>query len=594
MLPDDILTVFQRLLADLTGPVTIDFVQSGAGGLHVPGRVQQPCPDCPAVRETLEQIAGISDALQLRIHEFSLIPELAAELGVDRVPAIVIRGPSPTPQRASPLRIFGNPLGQLLPPLLDALARSGAPADPPPPELQAPELQAIVEQLTHPPSLRVMASVKDKHGAQAGITAFTLAALIPGADASIYAMESFPQLVHDLEMTHTPLTFVNDSRGFAGATSVPELAQYALSSQIDRDNTTPPRVTDGSLGSVERTGGRAQAPPEPGVIVPDQDIWTPAPKPTATPGTIPTSVTAELPHLDVAIIGGGPAGMQAALTLARARRIVAVFDEPDPPRNAASHALHGFLGLDHLPQDEVQRLAWEQINRYETARLQYLQVDDIRPAENGDFVLYTRMGVNFTARHVILATGYRDIFPDLPGFAQCWGASIIPCVLCDGYEHRDRAWGIVRASANAPTTDPRIARLWTNDLQFIQGGDAQIAAREMRQMDQLGVRFHRGAVTAIDFQDTQIQSVTLDSGAQIALQTLIWMPQREPVPLIATLAQSLQLALDPTGNVQANPTQRTNVDRLWAAGDILDWAGALGAARQGETAAQSIIHDWYQ
>ena len=332
--------------------------------------------------------------------------------------------------------------------------------------------------------------------------------------------------------------------------------------------------------------------------MPDQGVWTPGAQPTVAPGTLPASVTDPLPHVDVAIIGSGPAGMQAALTLARARRSVAVFDEPDPARNADAHAMHGFLGLDDIPPDEVRRIAWEQINRYESARLQNLKVDDIRRAENGDFVLDTMMGASFTARHVILATGYRDVFPAIPGFAQCWGSSIIPCVLCDGYEHRDRAWGIVRTAAGAPTTDPRIARHWTADLHFIQGGDAMLAAREMRQMEQLGVRLHRGVITAIDFEDTQIKSVTLDSGTEIALQTLVWMPPREPVPLLGRLAESLGLELDPAepAHVAAPDdvrSQSTNIERLWAVGDLRGWAGAIIAAQQGEIAAQSVLNDWY-
>lgn len=605
MVSEQILAVFRERLAALPNPVTIELWQSGGSSIEVPGRVPEPCPECPATYEVLKQIADVSDAVELRTSEYGLQPERAAAMGVDRIPGIVFRrgrdGGEP-----SGLRIFGRPSGHFLPLLLEAIQRT---ASPPPP---APaELQEVLDQIEGPIAVRVMASVRDKSGTQAGASAFVLAGYAELGDAGVYVMESFPQLVHDLEMTHTPLTFVNDSRGFAGVADPLELAKYTLSSQQDRENPKPPKIQEGTLASVELTRrGSAPERPKSGLILPPTGVAQPpgatgrgaapparpaAPAPRPAPSApVPPDPAPDLPSVDVAVIGGGPAGLQAALTLTRGRRSVAVFDEPAPARNAAAHAVHGYLGFDDLPPAEVRRIAWEQIDRYGGAALHEERVDDVQRSQSGDFVLHTGAGPSLTARHVVLASGYRDAYPDLSGFRECWGESIIPCVLCDGYEHRDRAWAIVRASARARTTDPRLARNWTSDLQLIQGGDAQLTDIEARRMAELGVRLHRGNVTGIRREGTQIQSVTLDSGAEVEMETLLWMPPSEPVPLVARLARTLDLKRNPEGHVAADASQRTSVERLWAPGDVQGWTGAMAAARQGEIAAQVILHDWYQ
>ncbi len=604
MVSEKILDVFRERLARLPGPVTIELWQSGGSSIEVPGRAPEPCPECPATYEVLQQIAGVSDALEVRTREYGLQPERAAALGVDRVPGIVFRrgGDGGEP---SGLRIFGLPSGHFLPLLLDAIQRTASPPAPAP-----AEIQEVLDQIEGPIAVRVMASVRDKSGTQAGISAFMLASYAERADAGVYAMESFPQLVHDLEMTHTPLTFVNNSRGVAGVADPLELAKYTLSSQQDRENPTPPRIQEGTLATVQltRRGGAPERPksglilpptgaaqqPGPGGGRPAPPARPAAPAPRAAPSAPVPAPEPDLPSVDVAVIGGGPAGLQAALTLTRGRRSVAVFDDPAPARNAAAHAVHGYLGFDDLPPAEVRRVAWEQIDRYGGAALHEERIDDLQRNQAGDFVLHTHAGPHMTARHVVLASGYRDAYPDLSGFRECWGESIIPCVLCDGYEHRDRAWAIVRPSARARTTDPRLARNWTSDLQLIQGGDAQLTDLEARRMEELGVRLHRGNVAGIRREGTQIRGVTLDSGAEVEMETLLWMPPSEPVPLVARLARTLDLKRNAEGHVAADASQRTSVERLWAPGDAQGWTGALAAARQGEIAAQVILHDWYQ
>src|SRR5690349_268178 len=152
-------------------------------------------------------------------------------------------------------------------------------------------------------------------------------------------------------------------------------------------------------------------------------------------------------QFDVAIIGGGPAGLEATLVLARTRKRIIVFDDPQPARNSASHGVHNLLGLDGLRPAEIREIAWKQIAVYQSAELRHERDTSIGREDNDYFAVTDKAGSSVRAKHVILAVGYRDVYPAIPGFAECWGDSIFPCPYCDGYEHRDQVWGVVASSA---------------------------------------------------------------------------------------------------------------------------------------------------
>ena len=211
---------------------------------------------------------------------------------------------------------------------------------------------------------------------------------------------------------------------------------------------------------------------------------------------------------DVAIIGEGPAGMQAAFVLARTRKKVVVLDDRRPPRNAASHGVHNFLGLDGLPPAEIRRVAWEQIDRYESAELRHERIVDVRRDSNGTFLVTDHQGATVIARHVILAFGYHDIHPDIPGFAECWGDTIIPCPFCDGYENRDRIWGIVGSSADDISRFPLMAQNWTSDIKVILAAGAELDAAYQTQLSEIGIPVHLGTITEIHHSDGKVYGAT--------------------------------------------------------------------------------------
>lgn len=297
--------------------------------------------------------------------------------------------------------------------------------------------------------------------------------------------------------------------------------------------------------------------------------------------------------IDVAIIGGGPAGLQAALVLARTRKQVVVFDAPTPPRNGASHGVHNFVGLDGMRPQEIRAQAWGQIDRYGTARQVRGEVLAIRrSADTPDLIIETESGT-WQARHVILACGYLDRHPLIEGFDACWANTIIPCPFCDGFENRDRVWGIVPSMGYEVDVFPQMVQNWTERRVVIAPSGLVITAEQRATLDMLDVPLHVGNITSIDHLDGKVTGVTLDSGERVEVGTLLWTPAEAPAKLVANLVDQLGLGLDDYGYVEVNASQQTNVDRLWAAGDVQGWMGGIESANAGGMAASMIVHGWY-
>jgi thioredoxin reductase len=302
----------------------------------------------------------------------------------------------------------------------------------------------------------------------------------------------------------------------------------------------------------------------------------------------------QLEQIDVAILGGGPAGLQAALVLSRTRKKIIVFDEPDPPRNAASHGVHGFLGLDGLLPTDIRKIAWKQIDKYDSAELRKEKIANInKEEEDGIFFITSDNETSIKAKKVVLAVGYHDVYPDIPGFVECWADTIIPCPFCDGYENRDRVWGIVVNSKMELEKFPKMAQNWTSKIKVFISPNIEIKSSYQNELSKLDIPVYREIITNVNHTNTKVESVSLESGEKIEVDTLLWIPPKRPSQLIQRLVENLGLELDEQGYVKTDEMQQTNVKGLFAAGDVQGSMGALAAAYDGGMAATSIVHEWY-
>ena len=300
-----------------------------------------------------------------------------------------------------------------------------------------------------------------------------------------------------------------------------------------------------------------------------------------------------LEQIDVAILGGGPAGLQAALVLSRTRKKIVVFDDPEPPRNAASHGVHNFIGLDGLLPTEIRKIVWKQIDSYNSTDFRKEKIVNVK-RENGAFIITNDSETSVRAKRIILAVGYHDAYPDIPGFIECWADTIIPCTFCDGYENRDRIWGIVVNSKMELEKLPKMAQNWTSKIKVFISPNMEITPSYQNELSKLGIPIYRGIIKKVNHTNSKVESILLNSGEKIETETLLWIPSKRPSPLIQKLVQNMGVELDQQGYVKTDKMQQTNIKGLYAAGDVQNpFLGALEAAYTGGMSAFSIVHEWY-
>jgi thioredoxin reductase len=266
---------------------------------------------------------------------------------------------------------------------------------------------------------------------------------------------------------------------------------------------------------------------------------------------------------DVIIVGGGFAGMSAALQLARARRPILVVDAGQP-RNRFAAASHGFLGQDGAAPAAIMREALRQLSAYPTVDFVHGRVAAARGEIDG-FEVETEDGAVHAARRLVLATGVSDTLPAIPGLAERWGVSVMHCPYCHGYEVRDRRIGVV---ANHPMASHQALMLpdWGPTTYFTQGMvtlDAELSAKLAAR----GVAVETTPVIEVLGEAPAISGVRLADGRIAPLEAIFTAPTTAPA---SPLAHQLGCAFEDgmTGpHVKLEAGQQTTIPGVYSAGD---------------------------
>jgi thioredoxin reductase len=283
---------------------------------------------------------------------------------------------------------------------------------------------------------------------------------------------------------------------------------------------------------------------------------------------------------DVVIIGGGPAGLSAALVLGRARRRVAVVDSGEP-RNAAAHESHGFLTRDGVPPGELLRLGREEVAGYGVS----LVADRVVSVTEG-FSVKLASGAVLEARNLLVTAGVRDELPDVPGVAELWGDQVHFCPYCHGYEVRDDQVGVV-ADGPLGVMKAVMLREWAPDVVLFPG-DYQLTDDEAAQLDKRAIAVEPGKVTRLVTTDGRLTGVDLADGRTVARSAVFVNPVFVPKD---TLLKDLGCDLTDQGWVKVNTEGRTSVDGVWAAGNVVDpKAQLISSAGAGAATAVALNH----
>ncbi|MFJ5508297.1 NAD(P)/FAD-dependent oxidoreductase [Pectobacterium jejuense] len=294
---------------------------------------------------------------------------------------------------------------------------------------------------------------------------------------------------------------------------------------------------------------------------------------------------------DVIIIGGSFAGLAAALQLGRARRKVTVLDT-GRPRNRFAGRSHGVLGHDDKPPSDILAAARQQLARYPALKMVNARAESVSGTID-NFCVVTDDNESLRARRLILSYGVADQMPDIPGFAEGWGTSVIPCPYCDGFEVADQHWGLVWSGPQS-MNQVRLFHDWTDRLTVFGNGHditpdirADLAARHVPLVD--------GRITEIARHGSHSATIKIDTGPDVAVDILFAHPRTRPS---TSLHDALGLATvnTPTGIVLKTDERReTSIPGIYAAGDLANpgipsvttaiWQGAMA----GISAQQSML-----
>ena len=288
---------------------------------------------------------------------------------------------------------------------------------------------------------------------------------------------------------------------------------------------------------------------------------------------------------DVVVIGGGAAGLSAALVLSRARRKVLVVDA-GAPRNAPATHMHGYLSRDGLPPGELLAYGRGEVNRYGGEIVEGTVTDLVPDGRTGFWVVLVG-GKRISARRLLVTTGLRDELPDVPGLRDRWARDVLHCPYCHGHEVRDHQLGVIGGTPGA-VRYAQIVRQWTHDLVYFTPPDILTTA-ERSQLVARAIGVVEGNIEQLVIDDDRLRGVQMDDGCVVPRDALFVPPRFVPNN---QLLVGLGCDVDDDGWVATDSTGRTNVPGVWAAGNLVDpRAQVITAAGAGSTAAIALNAD---
>ena len=288
---------------------------------------------------------------------------------------------------------------------------------------------------------------------------------------------------------------------------------------------------------------------------------------------------------DVLVIGGGAAGLSAALVLSRARRRVLVVDS-GAPRNAPAAHMQGFLSRDGLPPTELLRLGRDEVRGYGGEIVDGL-VTELRPDGRDGFLALLEDGTRVSARRVLVTTGLRDELPDVEGLRERWARDVLHCPYCHGYEVRDQPLGVLGGTPDA-VRYAQIVRQWSADVVFFAPAET-LTPDERTQLVARAIGIVEGAVRRVLVEDDRLCGVEMDDGRVVPRAALFVPPRFVPNN---DLLLGLGCTTDDQGWPVTDGTGRTTVPGVWTAGNLANArAQVITAAGEGSAAAIALNAD---
>ncbi|MEK3904631.1 NAD(P)/FAD-dependent oxidoreductase [Paenibacillus sp. FSL R7-0179] len=288
-------------------------------------------------------------------------------------------------------------------------------------------------------------------------------------------------------------------------------------------------------------------------------------------------------NADVVIIGGGPAGLNAALMLGRARKQTIVIDAGQP-RNAVTREAHGFLTRDGIGPFELRRIAIEQLRAYPSVS----HIEDTITSvtgEDGAFLLETASGLKITSKKLLFAAGMKDRRLDIPGLAEVYGKSAFVCPYCDGWELRDQPLVVISRGAALMHLAPLLYG-WTKQFAVCTNGPDELTEAEREELRAHDIPLYDAPIREISSIEGMVNHVKLMDGTEIPCTGIFFRPELAPG---TDLPQTLGCRISEQGILEVGESGQTSVPGIYAAGDAATMMHqSIAAAASGALAAAAV------
>ncbi|MBD8014991.1 NAD(P)/FAD-dependent oxidoreductase [Planococcus wigleyi] len=290
---------------------------------------------------------------------------------------------------------------------------------------------------------------------------------------------------------------------------------------------------------------------------------------------------------DCAIIGGGPAGLNAALVLGRSRRKTLLFDD-DNGRNLVTRESHGFITRDGIEPEEFKRLGREDIAKYDCVEIKEQRIVSVHRITETHYELVTENGDIYHSIKIIIAAGLKEEQPNIPDIEKFYGTSLFSCPYCDGWELRDQPLAVI--------ADKQVFELakkiytWSRDLIVFTNGEGRLEEEDKQKLLRKGIKVVEDIIDGLEGDNGQLRSVRLEDGTLIdrvgGFVTPLWSHA-------TPFAKELGCKLSEHGGILTDGYGRTNVWNVYAAGDasLIVPSQLVIAAGEGSAAAIGVNGD---
>ncbi|HEX9980998.1 MAG TPA: NAD(P)/FAD-dependent oxidoreductase [Flavobacterium sp.] len=287
---------------------------------------------------------------------------------------------------------------------------------------------------------------------------------------------------------------------------------------------------------------------------------------------------------DVIIIGGSAAGLSAALTLARALRQVLIID-CGTPCNMQTPRSHNFFTQDGNTPAAILDQAKEQVLSYPNVTFLHDKVVQAQSIDDA-FAVETESGETFDSKKILLCTGLSDQKPDISGFAECWGITVLHCPYCHGYEVRNEPTAIF-ANGEAAYHLGVLINNWTKNITVLTNGTSELRNEEMEKLTELGITVIDNEIEAFENDNGRLSTVRFKDGSSFDVGVVY---ASIPFQQQSSLAEELGCKISSHGHVDVDTEQRTSIQGVYAAGDNTAQQRAISVAAASGTKAGFTIN----